>query len=138
MEIALGIFVLILLLITGYLEDNNIFLLLNIIEYSLIVELVISVFLYIVHMLNINTSLLPYNRSWFPYGYLLLFNIIQILVWYLIERKYDRFKDEEFYKTITYRTNFKGLIVQIPIILHVLFFVAMIIGIIEFIKINIL
>lgn len=138
MEIAVGIFIVILLLITGYLEDNNIFLLLDIIKYSLIVELVISVVLYCIHIFNIKTSLFPYNRSWFPYGILLLLNITQILVWYLIERKYDRFKYEEFYKTIFNRRNNKGLLIQIPIIIHILFLGAMIFGIVEFVKNNIL
>jgi hypothetical protein len=112
---------------SAFLLDKSIFLLLDIIKYSLRYLLPILMLIWFLYILIDSGQSLIFVK-------LALYNVMQIVIWYLIEKRWNRVSNEQFYLTVTKRGNFKGLIVIIPIVGYIFFIDEVILSIIDVLK----
>lgn len=106
-------------IICTYMIGKKIFLLLNIIKFSLIGTLLCTLFIYFENWYNIYIYAVQIK-------YIFLVNIILIVYFYIIGLIWDKNKRRQFYMTLSHRENFLGTFVLFPIIFYIIFISYMI------------
>lgn len=122
MNLTAQVILIIFGIVSAFFMNKNIFFLIDVIKYSLRYLLPISIILCFINISK-NSELSHLSEI------LALFNIIQIIIWYLIEKKWNRVTDKQFYFKVTDRGSLKGLIIALPILTFDIF-IAMIISLI--------
>lgn len=130
MYLVLTIFA-ILVLIIAILGDRNIFLVIDFVKNSLRVTLVALVLIFVFCIFRNNEINISLER-------LVILNIIQVMYWYLVEKKWNRKKHRVLYLSAWKRDSIKGfIIIVVPSMLNSYYISQAIASTLQFIGIQI-
>lgn len=117
--------------IFAILGERKIFLMIGLVKKTLISSLIVLVFIF-------TFSAFKDNRINISFEILVILNIIQLLLWYFVEKRWDRDKYLEFYLKAWERDNIKGfIIIVIPTMLNSYFISQTLAATLKFIGIQI-